>query len=90
MSSLGTIYDLSDFLPFIAILISVSIGVIGLLWVLTDFPASAYYMILYVSFLGLLELATALDLRLPAPRWLNLVITLGFVGWIGSLIMYFS
>lgn len=76
--------------PFIVILISVWVCVAVLLWYFNNFGFLMYYMLMYVSFLGILELASSFDFRLPSRKWLNFVVAIGFLGWILSLIVYFS
>lgn len=81
--------NLLTIIPFVALLISVWVCVAVLLWSFSEFEFLLYYMLLYVSFLGVLELASSLDLRLPSQKWLNFAVAFGFFGWVFSLILYF-
>lgn len=90
MVSLTNLYLLSVITPFIVLLISVWVCVAVLLWYFNNFEFTMYYMLMYVSFLGILELASSFDFRLPSRKWLNFVVAIGFLGWILSLIVYFS
>jgi len=49
-----------------------------------------YYILMYVSFLGVVELASPHELRPPLQRWLNLTVAIGFLGWLLSLFFYSS
>jgi len=49
-----------------------------------------YYTLMYVSFLGVVELASPHELRPPLRRWLNVTVAIGFLGWVVSLLVYFN
>lgn len=82
--------NLPDILPFVALLILTWSCLGAWLWFVVDVESMIYYTLLYVSFLGVVELGSGFGLELPDRRWLNLMIGGGFVGWMLSLLAYFS
>lgn len=75
--------------PFIAVLLAAwGCGAV-LLWSVSAFDVVLYYLVMYVFSLGILELASSSRLRLPSRVWLNRAITIGFLGWILCLLLYF-
>lgn len=49
-----------------------------------------HYTLMYVSFLGVVEFVSPHRLRPPLRNWLNLTVTIGFFGWVLSLIIYIA
>lgn len=81
--------DILETLPFFALLALVWSGLTLWVWFTDIVDVSVYYSLLYVSFLGVVELSSAFDLRLPNRRWLNLTIATGFGAWMLTLFAYF-
>lgn len=78
-----------DVLPFFTLLALVWACLTAWVWVTDIVDVSVYYSLLYVSFLGVVELGSAFDLRLPNRRWLKLTIATGFGAWMLTLYAYF-
>lgn len=90
MTALVDTDNITAITPFAVLLISVWLCMTILFWYFGDFGFLKYYILLYVSFLGSLEIAFSLDLRLPPQKWLTLIVAIGFLGWILSLLAYFT
>lgn len=75
---------------FFVLLAAIWCAVSGWFWFVYDGRLTIYYSLLYISFLGVVELGSGFGLQLPKRKWLNLAIVAGFVGWVASLFMYFS
>jgi hypothetical protein len=78
-----------DLLPFFALLALVWAGLTTWIWFTDIVDVTVYYSLLYVSFLGVVELSSAFDFRLPDRRWLKLTIATGFGAWMLALYAYF-
>lgn len=81
--------DLSNVFPFVALLLVTWLCLGAWLWFVVNVEPVIYYSLLYISFLGVVELGSGFGLELPNRRWLNLTIGIGFVGWVFSLLIYF-
>ncbi|MEF8825360.1 MAG: hypothetical protein V5A27_03320 [Halapricum sp.] len=81
-------YTVPDTLPWVALLILVWTCLGVWFWGFGGAHASVYASLLYVSFLGVVELGSALGLQLPNRRLLNLTIAAGFGGWVLSISVY--
>ena len=77
-----------DAFPFVVFLILVWTCLGIFLWALGVEEVAVYFSLLYVSFLGVVELGSALGLSLPNRRLVDLTIAVGFGGWILSLAVY--
>lgn len=79
-----------DVLPFVAFLTLVWACLSVWFWGFggEGVHVSVYASLLYISFLGVVELGSALGLHLPDRRFLNLTIAAGFGGWALSLSVY--
>jgi hypothetical protein len=81
-------YIIPDPLPWIALLLFVWACLGAWFWRFGGTYLSVYASLLYVSFLGVVELGSALGLQLPNRELLNLTIAIGFGGWMLSLVVY--
>lgn len=80
--------NLAALAPFFLLLLVAWTVVAGTLWAFEIAEASLYYLFLYATFLGVIELSTGFAVRLPKRRWLNAAIAVGFVGWAVGLLRY--
>jgi len=81
-------YTVPDILPWVALLILVWACLGVWFWAVGGTHVSVYASLLYVSFLGVVELGSALGLQLPNRRLLNLTVAVGFGGWALGLSAY--
>jgi hypothetical protein len=87
MKKLGWSNDIGLFATAV-IVVWISLGV--LLWYFGTPNPWIFCSLLYVSFLGMVELSSGFGLSLPDQQSLDLAIGLGFVGWLVSVAVYFA
>lgn len=80
--------NLTGLAPFFLLLLVAWAVVAGTLWTFGIAEASLYYLFLYATFLGVIELSTGFALRLPKRRRLYAAIAVGLVGWAFGLLRY--